>query len=225
MALSVPRHEYRLFINGQEHHTEDPVLSGRDVLAIGDFRPASDFSIVVLANDSTQLIGLDEKVEIDQYGVPVFRVFEGDRLYRALLNEREIVWGEGTISAVDLRVVGGIGDDQDLFLDSDSDRQIADDGVVRLRKEGVERIRSGDPRDEEVDIILNGELVTVEKGRLSFSDLAKLAFPDLFGRELICFTISFTRGPKRRREGVLLEGDKVRVIKGMVFNVSATDKS
>lgn len=107
----------------------------------------------------------------------------------------------------------------------DGDRSIDDDGRVRLKKDGVERIRSGEPKDETVDIILNGEMISVDKGRLTFGELARLAFPDLFGRDQICFTVSFSRGPKRRREGVLLEGGKVRVVVGMVFNVSATDKS
>ena len=225
MAESAARHQYRFIIYDQEFSTEDRILTGRDVSSYGGYTPASDFTVIILADRGTQAIGLDEKVELGDSWTPEFRIFKGDRLYRALLNEREIVWGEAEIFATELRRIGEIDDAQDLFLDSEKDRPIPDDGVVRVHKEGVERIRSRDPEDKEIDIILNGEQVTVENGKLTFSELAKLAFPNLFGKELICFTVSFTRGPKRRREGVLLEGDKVRVIEGMVFNVSATDKS
>ncbi|MDA4848620.1 multiubiquitin domain-containing protein [Hoeflea poritis] len=225
MAQAAENHQYSLIINDQNYATEDPVLTGRDILAIANFRPASDFTTVVFAGQGTQAIGLDETYEIADTLPPQFRVFKGDRLFRAVLNEREIVWGEKAISAADLRIIGDFSDDQDLYFDSDGDRVIEDDEVLSLRRDGVERFRSGDPHDQTVDIILNGEITAVEKGRLSFSELAKLAFPKLFGRDLICFTVSFTRGPKRRREGVLLEGDKIRIVEGMVFNVSATDKS
>tara|TARA_R110002110_G_C13451999_1_gene717156 strand:+ start:1537 stop:2241 length:705 start_codon:yes stop_codon:yes gene_type:complete len=212
-------------VNDRIYTTEDGNLSGRDLLSLAAFRPASDYSIVVFKDFGTRAIGLDELVNIESDEPLIFRAFKGDRLFRALLNEREVLWGDEEISSVDLRAIGHVQDDQDLFLDSDGDRSIDDDGRVRLKKDGVERIRSGEPKDETVDIILNGEMISVDKGRLTFGELARLAFPDLFGRDQICFTVSFSRGPKRRREGVLLEGGKVRVVVGMVFNVSATDKS
>ncbi len=225
MAQTASRPQYRLVLDNRILETDDPEISGRDVLNLGRYRPASDFSVVLYANAGTQVLGLDETIRLDIDTSPVLRAFKGDRLFRATLNEREVVWGDDEISAADLRVIGEISDDQDLYLDSDGDRLIPDDGKVRLRREGVERIRSGDPHDATLHIILNGEQVTVEKGRISFSELAKLAFPKLFGRDQVCFTVSFSRGPKRRPEGSLLEGRKIRVVEGMVFNVSATDKS
>jgi len=215
----------KVVINGRVYVTQDADLTGRDLLSLGALRPASDYSIIVFKDYGTRAISLDELVNVEAEDPLVFKAFKGDRLFRALLNEREVLWGDSDISAIDLRAIGHIPDDQDLFLDSDGDRPIQDDGRVRLKKDGVERIRSHDPKDETVEIILNGEMISVDKGRMTFSELAKLAFPDLFGRELICFTVSFSRGPKRRHEGVLLEGGKVRVVTGMVFNVSATDKS
>lgn len=217
--------EYQLIIDDREFYSDDPIITGRDILAIASYSPASSFSVIRIINQGTQAIGLDEQIDLREAVAPHLRVFKGDRLFRALLNEREIVWGEGKISAVELRGIGDVPDDQDLYFDSKGDRVIQDDEVLLLKPNGVERIRSGDPKDETVDVVLNGEVVSVEKGRLSFSELAKLAFPKLFGGALICFTVSFSRGPKRRREGVLLEGDKVRVVEGMVFNASATDKS
>ncbi|MCK7615006.1 multiubiquitin domain-containing protein [Roseibium sediminicola] len=225
MAQAAQAHHYRLIVNDQNYECDDPVLTGRDILAIAGCRPASAFTTIVFAGLGTQIIGLDEAFEITGSQPPKFRTFKGDRMFRAVLNEREIVWGDKSISAAELRIIGGILDDEDLFFDSGRERPIDDDEILSLRKEGVERFRSGAPRDQSVDIVLNGEVISVDKGRLSFSELAKLAFPKLFGRELICFTVSFTRGPKRRSEGVLLDGDKVRIVEGMVFNVSATDKS
>ena len=226
MSQAAQIHEFSLIIDDQEYRTYDPLVTGRNVLSIASKSPASDYALVVVLDKGTRSIGLEEVVDLQENeSPPQIYLFKGDRLFRALINEREIVWGQNEISAHQLRTIGEISVDQDLFFDSKGDREIDDDAVLSLKPNGVERFRSGDPRDEEIEIVLNGEAVTIEKGRLSFADLAKMAFPKLFGGALICFTISFSRGPKRRREGVLLEGDKIRAVKGMVFNVSATDKS
>lgn len=217
--------EYRLIIDDREVFSDDPIVTGRDILTIASHSPASNFSVIAIINQGTQAIGLDEQIDLRGTSAPQFRVFNSDRLFRGLMNEREIVWGNDKISAAALRKIGDVPDDQDLFFDSKGDRVIEDDEVLSLKPNGVERFRSGDPKDETVDVVLNGELISVEKGRLSFSELTKLAFPNLFDKALIYFTVSFSRGPKRRREGVLLEGGKIRVVEGMVFNVSATDKS
>lgn len=225
MSQAVQKHEFSLIIDDQEFRTYDPLVTGRDVLAIALKSPASDYALVKLIDKGTQSIGLDAVVDLQDNASPQIYAFKGDRLFRASIDEREIVWGQNEISAHQLRKIGEIPVDQDLFFDSKGDREIDDDAVLSLKPSGVERFRSGDPKDNKIDIILNGEVITIEKGRLSFADLAKLAFPKLFGGALICFTVSFSRGPKRQREGVLLDGGKIRAVEGMVFNVSATDKS
>lgn len=225
MSQAAQKPEYRLIVDDREYHTFDQFVTGRDILTIASRSPASDYSVVAVIDKGTQSIGLDEGFDLHGHSVPQFHLFKGDRLFRALLNERELVWGQSEISAHQLRTIGDIPTDQDIFFDSQGDREIEDDAVLSLKPNGVERFRSGEPKDVKIDIILNGEVLEVEKGRLSFAELAKLAFPKLFGGALICFTVSFSRGPKRHREGVLLEGGKTRVVEGMVFNVSATDKS
>lgn len=79
--------------------------------------------------------------------------------------------------------------------------------------------------DKEVTIIVNGREKTVSEKELSFDQLVKLAFENPPTGEFICFTITYRRGQGNKPEGTLLEGESVKVKKGMVFNVSATDKS
>jgi hypothetical protein len=42
---------------------------------------------------------------------------------------------------------------------------------------------------------------------------------------LICFTITYRRGQGNKPEGTLDDGDTVKLKEGMIFNVTATDKS
>ncbi|MEW5425136.1 multiubiquitin domain-containing protein [Amorphus sp. 3PC139-8] len=80
-------------------------------------------------------------------------------------------------------------------------------------------------RDKTFTIIVNGREKTVTARQLSVDDLVKLAFENPPTGEFICFTITYRRGQGNKPEGTLEEGETVKVKKGMIFNVTATDKS
>lgn len=74
-------------------------------------------------------------------------------------------------------------------------------------------------------IIVNAEPKEVAARRLSFAEVVKLAFPAPPSGSNILYTITYRHGPKANREGSLLEGSSVKIRNGMIFNVTATDKS
>lgn len=78
---------------------------------------------------------------------------------------------------------------------------------------------------KEITIIVNGREKAVAEKELTFDELVKLAFENPPSGPLICFTITYRRGQGNKPEGTLEEGEKVRLHKGMIFNVTATDKS
>lgn len=78
--------------------------------------------------------------------------------------------------------------------------------------------------NREINIIVNGRQKTVTAGELSFAEVVALAFENPPTGENIVFTITFRRG-HGNKEGTLVEGEIVKVKDGMIFNVTATDKS
>lgn len=104
---------------------------------------------------------------------------------------------------------------RDEDRDRDDDRDHEDD-----RGRG-----NGKGRDKTITIIVNGREKTVTERELSADDLVKLAFENPPTGEFICFTITYRRGMGNKTEGTLEEGETVKVKKGMIFNVTATDKS
>jgi outer membrane protein assembly factor BamB len=79
--------------------------------------------------------------------------------------------------------------------------------------------------EKEVTIIVNGREKTVEKNaELSFSDIVALAFDNTPGENTM-FTVTYRKGQGNKPEGTLVDGDTVKVKDGMIFNVTATDKS
>jgi Multiubiquitin len=76
----------------------------------------------------------------------------------------------------------------------------------------------------ETNIYINGREVTVSEEELTFDQVVALSGmptgPD------IVFTISYRKGHSEKPEGSMVEGGpSVKVKRGMVFNVSSTNRS
>jgi len=81
-------------------------------------------------------------------------------------------------------------------------------------------------REKSITIIVNGREKKVTKNELTFDEVVKLAFEKPpYGANTL-FTITYRKGGNPNRpEGHLVEGGTVKVKKGTIFNVTATDKS
>ena len=80
-------------------------------------------------------------------------------------------------------------------------------------------------KEKETTIIVNGREKTVTGKEISFNSLVQLAFETPPTGQNICFTITYRKGQGNKPEGTLAEGEDVKVKKGTIFNVTATDKS
>ena len=76
----------------------------------------------------------------------------------------------------------------------------------------------------EVTIIVNTREYQVEKGKISFDQVVKLAYPQPPGQDTV-YTVSYTKGNESKPTGTLVEGESVEVKDGMVFSVTATNRS
>ena len=78
---------------------------------------------------------------------------------------------------------------------------------------------------KEFDIIVNGRKKEITTKELSFDEIVALAFNPVPSGPNIMFTITYRHGPAANPQGNLLEGGTVKLKDGMIFNVTATDKS
>jgi len=76
-----------------------------------------------------------------------------------------------------------------------------------------------------ITIIVNGQEKVVEKEELSYEEVVALAFNPPPTGDNILITIVYRRGQGDKPEGSLLPGGTVKVKDGMIFDVTATDKS
>ena len=83
-----------------------------------------------------------------------------------------------------------------------------------------------DPEDRVTTIIVNGRPKEVTGKEISFEQVIQLAFDQPpHGNDTI-FSVTYRKGGNEHRpEGVMVEGDTVKIKKGTTFNVSATNRS
>jgi len=76
-----------------------------------------------------------------------------------------------------------------------------------------------------VTIIVNTRPKAVIKQEFTFMEIVALAFDSIPTSSNITFTITYRKGPDHKKEGTLVEGESIKIKEGMIFNVTATDKS
>lgn len=76
-----------------------------------------------------------------------------------------------------------------------------------------------------ITIIVNTRPKTVTQRELTFQEIINLAFDNPPNGPNISFTITYRKGEGHKKEGTLVEGESIKIKEGMIFNVTATDKS
>lgn len=74
-------------------------------------------------------------------------------------------------------------------------------------------------------IIVNGREKQWPKPAISFEEVVELAFGPVPPNPNIIYTVTYKGGPGERPKGTMVKGDIIKIKEGMVFNVTATDKS
>ena len=83
-----------------------------------------------------------------------------------------------------------------------------------------------DKHEKSATIIVNGRAKQWDKKGITFAEVVGLAFENPpHGADTI-FSITYRKGGNEHRpEGVMVEGDSIKVKDGTIFNVSATNRS
>ena len=84
--------------------------------------------------------------------------------------------------------------------------------------------KASDKIKEYLLIINARENVWLQKS-ISFDEVIILAFGSLQSGANTSYTVTFARGDESRPEGILVNGDSVKVKDGMRFNVTMTSRS
>jgi hypothetical protein len=79
---------------------------------------------------------------------------------------------------------------------------------------------------EDTTIFINGTEHTVsKKDVLTYDEIVGLAFNPVPTGPNVKITIAYRRGHADKPQGTVIPGGSVKVVKGMIFDVTATDQS
>lgn len=140
----------RVPLNGKIYETGDAEQTGRELLTLAGLAPASEYQLILIRNNHTHLIGLDDKVDLKAEKGAVFRAFEGDRSYSWTLDEIGQVWGASTLEVDELISLFEISPNKDLVLEREDqpDVVLRPGGVVSFEEKGTEHIVTRNKKPE-----------------------------------------------------------------------------
>ena len=214
----------------ERYRVDDPVLVGRQIIAEKGVTPADEHLVfLVLRGGGFEEIQLDEAVDLRTRVVEKFIIFASAESHRLAIEGERYEWGTKLITGLKIAEIGRI--DLEAFelwrerRGGEEDDLIEPDTIINLSDPGLERFYKKKRPPKKIIIIVNGRRKSVEPQGLCFEDLIALAFETPPEGEQICFTITYRKGPADMPEGSLIEDQCVSIIAGMVFNVTATDKS
>ena len=78
--------------------------------------------------------------------------------------------------------------------------------------------------DKQITVIVNGTQKTLPKEDFTFDEIVKLAYDSPPYGEFTAFSVTYRKG-KGQKEETLDQGDSVKVKDGMIFDVTAADRS
>lgn len=85
--------------------------------------------------------------------------------------------------------------------------------------------KPGEGKDKGFTIIVNGRQKIVTEKKQTFEQIVALAFDTPPTGNNLEFTVTYRKGEDQKPGGTLVAGEFVNVKDGMIFNVTATDKS
>ena len=204
----------------------DPVPTGQQVLEVAELRPVDEYLLFqVLSNGHLELLSPSETTDLRQAGIEKFLAFKSDRSFRFFIDGRAQDWGGQRISGRTLKQLAGVDVQKyDIFLviPGEDDELIEDRDLFDLTRPGVEHFAAVEIN---IKVFVNTLPVFVHSRNLTYWEVVRLAYPEAEPGPNAHFTVTFAKGHEGNSLTNLVDGQHVRIKKGMHFNVTPTDKS
>ena len=151
----------------------------------------------------------------------------GKSVLHFTFNEKRYEWHQEYITGAELRKLGNITADDEIFLAIKKpwkDEPIPNDKPVNLARPEVEHFYSKD-KHFKVVLMVNLEAKPWTEKTITFEQVIVLAYGSYDGNEDKGYTVTYDRGPHQNPEGTMVKVERVFVKDKMLFNVKQTGKS
>ena len=152
---------------------------------------------------------------------------DGKAVLHFTLNEKRYEWHKEYITGAELRKLGNILAEDEIFLAIKKpwkDEPVPDEKEVNLARPEVEHFYSKD-KHFKVVLLVNLEEKPWNEKTITFEQVVALAYGSYDNAEGKGYTVTYDRGPHQNPEGTMVKGERAFVKDKMIFNVKQTGKS
>jgi len=218
-----PKNPLKFIIEGEDFETFDQYKTGAELKELKGIPLDTELYLSIAKPYSDELIENDKSVNLARPDTEYFFV---KKKLHFTINEVPFVWYKQFIRGRQIRELGKINPDDDLYLDLKEgyeDDFITDDEIVDLARPGKEKFFSK-KHDQNFVIIVNSREKSWGKRTITFEEVVALAEGNSNDGNK-AYTVTYVKGPKQNPRGEMAKGDVVYVINKMIFNATPTDKS
>ena len=131
------------------------------------------------------------------------------------------------VTADRLYTIGKVREGYDLYREvfGDEEDQLIRRGEERIHLHPNEHFYSTEHHEKGHKIVVNTVEFIEPHRRLSFEQIVKIAFPTLPAGDTMAFAVTYEDGPRHKPEGTLVAGQSVKIRNGMIFDVTANNRS
>lgn len=218
------KHPLKFVIEGKQYETFDQYKTGAELKQIANIPLDTELYLSIGKPYKDELIENESRVNLAR---PETEYFFVKKKLPFSINGKSYVWYRQHISGAEIREVGEVSAEDDLFLDIKEgweDDFITDDEIVDLARPGKEKFFSK-PKPTEFKIIVNAREKIWNSSEISFEQVVVLAFGSYDNNPNVGYTVTYSKGWHPKPEGTMVKGSVVRVKNKMIFDVTATDKS
>lgn len=212
----------QLIIEGEKFETFDQYKTGAELKELKGIPLETELYLSIEKPYNDELIENDKSVNLARPDTEYFFV---KKKLHFTINKKPFVWYKQFIRGVQIRELGDVNPQEDLYLDLPEgyeDDFITDDEIVDLARPGKENFFSKKP--DNFTIIVNGRDKSWQKRTITFEEVVVLAGGNSNDGNK-AYTVTYIKGPKQNPKGEMAKGDYVYVTNKMIFNATATDKS
>ncbi|AZB08290.1 hypothetical protein EG344_05160 [Chryseobacterium sp. G0162] len=219
-----PNTPLKFIIEEKQYETFDQYMTGAELKQLAGIPLETELFLSISKPYQDELIENSTRINLAR---PETEYFFVKKKLHFFINDKPFTWYKQYIRGVQIRELGNISTDEDIFLDINADwqdDQIFDDEVVDLARPGKEKFFSK-PKSTEFMIIVNARQHIWKDETISFEQLIVLAFGSYDNNPNTGYTVTYSRGWSPKPEGTMVKNSAVRVKNKMIFDVTATDKS
>lgn len=219
-----PTTSLSFIIEGKQYETFDQYKTGAELKQLAEIPLETELFLSISKPYKDELIENEKQINLAR---PETEYFFVKKKLKFSINKKPFTWYKQYIRGIQIRELGNISIDDDLFLDLKEgwqEDQILDDEIVDLARPGKEKFFSK-PKLKEFTIIVNARPHIRKEEKITFEQLITLAFGTYEDNPNKGYTVTYSRGCEPKPEGTMVKNSSVCIKNKMIFDVTATDKS